>query len=219
MPRTRRHIFAGTVYHVLNRGNERAQIFHNPNDYNGFLRLMEKAALRVPMRVIGFDLMPNHEHLLLWPEDDKAISAYMKWLTGTHALQHRSKYGTTGSGHVYQGRFSCFPVQTETYYYTCLSYVEGNALRAGLVERAEHWPWSSLYERVHGGCILTPGPLQLPENWLDIVNIGPNAVELSDLRVCARGGRPYGQTEWTERAAARHGIESRVRPRGRPHGK
>jgi putative transposase len=131
-------------------------------------------------------------------------------------MQRRAKDASFGSGHVYQSRFKCFPVQTEDYYYTCLSYVEGNAQRAGLVARAELWPWSSLHERLCGGKILSPGPLQLPENWADIVNAGPNAVELRDLRMCARASRPYGVNAWVERAVARHGLETHLRPRGRP---
>jgi putative transposase len=219
MPRTRRHIFAGTVYHVLNRGNERARIFHTHNDYRRFIDLMEEVAVKVPMRVIGYDVMPNHVHLLLWPEADDSISRYMHRLTGTHALQLRFKDSTVGTGHVYQGRFKCFPVQTEEYYFTCQKYVEDNAHRAGLVARAELWQWSSLYERLHGGRILSPGPLPLPERWPEIVNLGPGDSELDAIRTCARGGRPYGSAEWVDQAVARHGLEARVRPRGRPRRK
>jgi putative transposase len=219
MPRTRRHIHAGTVYHVHNRGNERARIFTNDNDYRGYLGLMEEAAVRVPMRVVGFTLMPNHVHLLLWPEDDGAVSAYMKWLTGTHALQHRFRSVSVGTGHVYQGRFKCHAVQTEGYYYTCLNYIEGNAPRAGLVTRPEYWPWSSLFERIHGGNILSDGPLSLPENWVDIVNAGPGAKELQELRACARASRPYGTHEWVEQAVARHHLLPQPLPRGRPRRK
>jgi putative transposase len=219
VPRTRRHIFAGTVYHVLNRGNDRARIFHNDGHYRGFLELMEETAVKVPMRVVGYDVMPNHVHLLLWPEDDNGISCYMHRLTGTHALKLRFRDSTVGTGHVYQGRYKCFPVQTDAYYYTCLKYVEDNAHRAGLVTRAELWPWSSLNERLHGGQILSPGPLPLPENWREIVNFGPDAAELNEIRTCARAGRPYGAVEWVERAVARHGLQAPARPRGRPRRK
>jgi putative transposase len=214
MPRTRRYIFGGTVYHVLNRGNDRARIFPNDSDCRDFLGLMQAAAARVPMRVVGFDVMPTHVHLILWPRDDEAVSAYMRWLSGTHALQYRIKRGSVGRGHVYQGRFRCFPVQTEGYYYTCLKYVEANAMRGGLVKRAELWPWSSLYERLNGGDILSPGPLPLPGNWVDVVNAGLRTPELEGIRKCARGGRPYGTTEWVEEAIARHHLPRTERLRG-----
>jgi len=214
MPRTRRYIFGGTVYHVLNRGNDRARIFENDSDRRDFLGLMQAAATRVPMRVVGFEVMPTHVHLLLWPRVDEAISAYMKWLSGTHALQYRLRRGSVGRGHVYQGRFKCIPVQTDAYYYTCLKYVEANAKRAGLVNRAESWPWSSLYERIHGGDILSPGPLPLPSTWVDVVNVGLGTSELDDLRHCVRGGRPYGTVEWVEQAVARHHLPLTERLRG-----
>ena len=219
MTRPRRLIFAGTVYHVLNRGNERAQIFHNSNDYKGFISLMEAVAVKVPVRVVGFNVMPNHVHLLVWSQADDDISCYMHRLTGTHALQCRLRDGTTGTGHVYQDRFKCFPVQTDAYYYNCLKYVEDNARRSGLIQRSELWPWSSLYERTNGGKILSPGPLPLPEHWVDIVNAGQTAAELDELRTCARAGRPYGADDWVARAAAQHEIENKLKPRGRPRGK
>jgi putative transposase len=219
MPRTRRHTFAGTVYHVLNRGNDRARIFHSHKEYRGFLDLMEETTVKVPMRVVGYDVMPNHVHLLLWPEDDDGISCYMHRLTGTHALRLRFSNSTVGTGHVYQGRFKCFPVQTDAYYYTCLAYVEDNARRARLVRRAELWPWSSLCERIHGGRILSPGPLPLPENWPEIVNAGPTAADLEAIRACSRTGRPYGAPEWVNLAVARHGLQAQTIPRGRPRRK
>ena len=219
MSRPRRRTFGGTVYHVMNRGNERVRIFHDDSDYRGFLDLMIKVGTLVPMRVVGFEIMPTHWHMLLWPETDDGISCYLHRLTGTHAMQRRLKDGKTGTGHVYQGRFRCFAVQTEDYYYTCLKYVEDNARHAGLVSRAELWPWSSLYERFHGGRILSPGPLPLPGNWPDLVNAGLSSSELEDLRTCARSGRPYGTAEWVEKAVASHGLEAQLRPRGRPRRK
>jgi putative transposase len=219
MGRPRRRTFGGIVYHVVNRGNERARIFNSDSDFKEFLGLMNSVAAAVPVRVVGYDIMPNHWHLMLWPEADDCISSYMHRLTSTHALQHRRKEGTLGAGHLYQGRFKCIPVQSEAYYYTCLKYVEDNSRRAGLVTRAEQWRWSSIHERLHGGMLLSPGPLSLPTNWTEIVNIGPTTAELKEIRVCARAERPLGAAEWVDRAVAQHGLEANMRPRGRPRRK
>jgi putative transposase len=54
-------------YHVLNRGNRRAEVFHHDGDYAAFIRLIRQACARVPMRVLGYCLMPNHFHVVLWP--------------------------------------------------------------------------------------------------------------------------------------------------------
>jgi hypothetical protein len=70
MPRTARASVGGFCYHALNRGNGRAQVFHDPDDYQGFIRLLQQACARVPMRLVGFCLLPNHFHLVLWPYGD-----------------------------------------------------------------------------------------------------------------------------------------------------
>ena len=71
MPRTARADAGGVCYHVLNRGNGRAEVFHKPEDYEAFLRLIPLASERLPLRVLGYCLMPNHFHLVLWPRDER----------------------------------------------------------------------------------------------------------------------------------------------------
>ena len=71
-------------------------------------------------------------------------------------------YQTSGTGHLYQGRFKAFPVQTDEHFDTVLRYVERNALRAGLVDRAEDWRWSSLWPRVSGGLGQRPAMQERP---------------------------------------------------------
>jgi hypothetical protein len=60
MPRTARADLGGYCYHALNRGNGRAAVFHDPDDYHGFVRLLRQACARLPMRLVGFCLMMNH---------------------------------------------------------------------------------------------------------------------------------------------------------------
>ena len=164
MPRHHRVLPGGYVYHVLNRGCERRTIFEEWADYQTFIDLMVKAHDRVPMRVCALQLMSTHWHLLLWPQKDGAVSAYMHWLCTMHSLQHRRSHGTVGMGHLYQDRFHCFPVQDDRYYYHVVHYIETNAKRAGLVSRAEAWPWSSVADRINGTGLTVPGPLPLPRN-------------------------------------------------------
>jgi putative transposase len=215
MPRYPRVTPAGYVYHVLNRGNDRKLLFHKTSDYQGFLEHLREALTRFAVRLIAYCLMPNHWHLLLWPEGDNAIPAYLHRVTTLHALQVRELTGTVGHGHVYQGRYKSFPVQTEVYYWNVLRYVEANALRANLVPRAEAWQWSSAgeYVRTPSG-ILVPGPLPVPPNWLDIVNAIPPKYEIDEIRESIRRGRPYGSNEWTRATAMELGLQHTLRSRG-----
>jgi putative transposase len=84
MPRTARAAQGGYCYHVINRGNRRAEVFHNADDYAAFYHLMRKASSKVSMRVLGYVLMPNHFHFVLWPEHDTDLAAWMHWLLTTH---------------------------------------------------------------------------------------------------------------------------------------
>ena len=91
--------------------------------------------------------MPNHFHLVVRPSGDGDLSRFMRWLTMTHTQRWHAHHHSAGSGHLYQGRFKSFPVQSDEHFYTVCRYVERNALRAGLVERAEQWRWGSLRPR------------------------------------------------------------------------
>jgi putative transposase len=172
------------------------------------------------MRIISYCLMPNHWHLLLWPELDQTLSRFVGWLTQTHAQRWRKNRGSVGAGHLYQGRFKSFPVQLGEYYYKAGRYVERNALKANLVDRAEDWRWGSLWVRCFGSArdkaLLTEGPMQSPADWLTRVNHPESEAEFEALREAIRRGRPFGSEEWSLRIARELGIESTIRPRGRP---
>src|SRR5205807_4145215 len=135
-------------YHVLNRGNARRAFLHKPADYDAFLRVLAEAKAQVPMRVLAYCLMPNHWHLLLWLHAGADLSRFVGWLTLTHTQRWHAHYHNVGSGHLYQGGFKSFPVREDDHYCKLCRCVERNALPAGLVPRAEEWPWSSLCDRV-----------------------------------------------------------------------
>lgn len=165
MARRRRHVPGGYVHHTLNRGVRRSLLFKTSYDYQEFQWLMGRAAERVSMRVIAYVLMPNHWHLVLWPEDDGAVSAYLKWLEGTHAGNFNRRYRQTGA--VYQGRFRNVPVLDAMQVLRVVRYVEANPVRAGLVSRAEFWQWSSV--SASSPVLLTPSPIARPPQWLDLL--------------------------------------------------
>jgi len=69
MPRRARSIQGGYVYHLLNRSNARARLFLKEEDYAAFERILDEAFLRVPLRILGYCVMPNHWHMVVWPRD------------------------------------------------------------------------------------------------------------------------------------------------------
>ena len=126
-----------------------------------------------------------------------------------------------GDGHVYQGRYRSFPCQRDAHFLALCRYVERNAARAGLVERAEDWRWCSLWRRRHARSLddlpgLSDWPVDRPRNWLWRVNQPETAEELAALRRSVARGRPLGGDTWAQRAAALLGLEPTFRSRGRP---
>ncbi len=213
MPRTARASVGGYCYHVLNRGNGRTTVFHKPDDYRAFLDMVAEAGLRTPMRVVAYCLMPNHFHLALWPQGGGDLSRWMHWLLTTHVRRYLRHYRS--SGHIWQGRFKAFPIQDDDHLRVVLRYIERNPLRAGLVDRAEHWPWSSL-SRADGPPSLDPGPAPRGASWVEAVNAVMSESECAAIRESIRRDRPLGSEGWVLRTAEALGLQFSLRDRGRP---
>lgn len=209
------------IFHVLNRGNDRREIFDGRGDYEAFLRVMRETQLRVPMRILAYCLMPNHWHFLLWPEHDGDLGTFMQRLTTTHVRRWHLHRDSVGRGHLYQGTYKSFPVQEDDHFYTVARYVERNGLRGKLSARAESWLWCSLAQRTgHQGLddapLLSDWPLPRPTGWTRWVNRPQTERELDALRLSVSRGRPFGTDEWQSRTAKRLGLEFTLHPRGRP---
>jgi hypothetical protein len=239
------------------------------------------------MRLLAWVLMTNHFHLVLWPTRDGDLSAFMQWATTCHVRRYHRHY--KGSGHVWQGRYKCFPIEEGKHLLTVLRYVERNPVRAGMVRKAEEWKYSSASKGVRlrseaevpdpfaGGAGIgrgkaerpelalpdpfaigedsalklkgsgtatsrspTPlapepdpfspdldaarpladwlyyGPTPRPDPWLRYVNREEEEELLGRLREAVNRGGPFGSDAWRENAARKLGLESTIKPRGRP---
>ncbi len=220
MPRTARAAPGGFVYHALNRAVARRPLFQKGGDYDAFERVLAEALQQQPTRLLAYCLMPTHWHLVLWPQRDDELTAFLRWLTHTHTMRWHAHYHTLGSGHLYQGRFKSFPIAEDEHLYTVLRYVERNALRAGLVRRAEDWRWGSLWRRQHPQAspplALHPWPIPQPRTWVDLVNQVQTEAELEAVRRSVVRGCPFGAADWQAQTARRLGLEFTLRRRGRP---
>ncbi len=220
MGRPQRAAGGGYVYHVLNRANARMPIFEADGDYEAFETVLAEAVERTATRLLAYCVMPNHWHLVVWPRKDGELSRFMGWLTLTHTQRWHAHRHSTGSGHVYQGRFKSFPVKGDEHFFTVARYVERNAARAGLVRRAEQWRWGSLFRWLRGSAedkaLLAAWPLPRKANWAKHVNALQTEGELAALRRSVQRGSPFGTDVWSDRTIRRLGLESTVRPQGRP---
>ena len=210
----------GLIYHVLNRANAGVRMFRGQADYALFDRVIEEAHGRVPLRLLGYVVMPDHWHLVLWPRREGELSEFMRWLSVTHTRRWHASRNSAGTGHLYQGRYKSFPVEPDEHLLSLLAFVESNPKRNKLVRKAQDWQWGSLWRREQddesAAALLDDPPLALPRNWVARVNAPLEADELAALQTSVRRGAPFGSPAWRARIARRLGLEFTMRPRGRP---
>jgi len=169
MARPIRIEFAGAVYHVMARGNERRTIYVDDHDRRRFLETLAEMIEQFGLRVHAYCLMPNHYHLIV--ETPRAnLSRAMGWLQVTYTVRFNRRHRR--SGHLFQGRYKAQVVEADAYAQALVLYVHLNPVRprhktaAALPsERADElnrYRWSS--HRVYAG--REPRPPWLCGQWL-----------------------------------------------------
>jgi len=208
------------VFHVLNRGVGRMRLFNTDRDYEAFEEILFKTLGSCPMRICSYCLMPNHWHLVLWPEQDGDLASFMQKLSVTHVRNWQEHRRRVGMGHVYQGRYKSFPIETDDCFYQVVRYVERNALRANLVKTADAWRWSSLWRREHGTTddrrLLSGWPLPRSRKWCEFANQPQTEAEVRAILQAMKLNQPFGTEALTRKTATQLGLESTLRQRGRP---
>jgi putative transposase len=194
----------------LSRGNNRKQVFHSADEYDGFVKLLDKARADFGVDVFAFCIMPNHFHLVVQVEEVARLSDMVQWWLTTHATLHHLRHGT--SGHVWQGRFKSFPIQADDHLLTVLRYVLLNPCRASLAAQPWDWAWSSL----HFGWMIKPWPVQPSETvnaWLEAA-LSPD--DVAAVKQSVQRGTPFGDERWRTRTAKELGLQATLHPVGRP---
>jgi putative transposase len=225
MPRPLRPIDDGLIYHVINRGNNRQNVFHKKDDFQAFLRALADLKARKPFALYGYCLLNNHFHLLIRPIGEESISRIVQSLLVSHT--HRYHKHHNSGGHVWQGRFRSPVIQNDEHLLTVLRYIESNPLRAAIVTNAGEYPWSSF--RVHGlGELdelidplvtydeLSPYPKVRQRQWGEMVHRPLEEAALASIRRSTASGLPYGDEAWVKRLAKKLDLDLTIRPRGRP---
>ena len=156
MSRLARIAVVNVPHHVTQRGNARQFILASDDERAVYWSLLRKYLGLYELSLLGYCLMSNHVHLLLQPRQADSLARALKHTYGRYASYWNASH--RASGHVWQGRFYSCPLD-EGHLWIALRYVELNPLRAGLVCRAELWPWSSA--AAHSGDSPRVAPLEL----------------------------------------------------------
>ncbi len=157
MARPLRIEFPGGVYHVTSRGDRREPIFVDDQDRSRLLCILAQAMNRFDAVVFAYCLMGNHYHFVLHTRQSN-LSMLMRHVNGVYAQAFNRRHGLVG--HLFQGRFTSLHVDRDVYLMQVCRYAELNPVRAGIVDSAVDWPWSSY--RAHCGLVASPP-------WLDTV--------------------------------------------------
>ena len=159
MPRGRRILLNNACYHLINRGNQKQNIFFENPDFEQYLKLLKHYKKKYRFRLFGYCLMPNHIHIIIEAKQVQELPRFMQGVSQTYTVWFNNKYKKIGR--LWQGRFKSMVIQKDNYFIECVYYVEANPVRAGLVSSPAEYPWSSYRERVFGN---KNGLLDLPDS-------------------------------------------------------
>lgn len=222
MARQPRLDISDQIFHVINRSNARWEIFKNEKDFQGVLKSLLETLELIPIDIFSFCLMSNHWHFIVKPRTNGDMGRFFGKFTQKSTQRWHTRHGTVGTGHLFQGRFKSFLVEKDDYFLQLAKYVEANALRAKMVKNAEDWPWSSLYLRLRnpelGKKILTPWPIDMPKNYLSLVNQPLPKTQLIHIRTSIEKSRPFGSESWISRQVNKYDLGYTLRSAGRPKG-
>jgi REP element-mobilizing transposase RayT len=143
MARQLRIQYPGAFYHVTSRGNQKQPVFFSPWDKARFLDCLDEVHEKLDALVHSYCLMENHYHLMLETRQAN-LSKIMHIINTSFTVYLNKRYKRVG--HLFQGRFKAVLIEAETYAQELSRYIHLNPLRAGIVERPEDHPWSSLRE-------------------------------------------------------------------------
>jgi putative transposase len=147
MPRRARLSLPGVTWHILQRGNNRADCFFADEDYQYYLAQLADLCVRFDCALHAYVLMPNHVHLLLTPQNTDSAAQLMKNLGQRYVQYVNRTYRRSGT--LWEGRFRSCLTQDEKYTLDCYRYIESNPVRKGIASRPQDYLWSS----VHGNAL------------------------------------------------------------------
>jgi putative transposase len=196
--RIARVVVPGLPHHVTQRGNRREPVSFGAGDYQLYRRLIAAAARRAGAEIWAYCLIPNHVHLIVTPTDPDGLRA-------TFAEAQRRYTGAINAlsqwtEHLFQvqGRFGAV-VMDEPHLLAATRYIALNPVAAGLVSRAENWPWSSARAHLAGEDdeLATVAPLRaLIPDFAALLTAPADPATTARIERAPTIGRPLGAPEW-----------------------
>ena len=216
MARIARLIVPGLPHQVTQRGNRRGQVFFEDSDYALYLDMLAESAARARCAIWAYCLMPNHVHFILVPSEEDGLRRTFADLHRRYTGYINARARTTG--HLWQGRYGSV-VMDEAHLFHAIRYVTLNPVRAGLVKRAEEWPWSSARAHLAGddnGVVKVAPVLERVGDFQQFLGEPIDEdTAYAPLRRAETIGRPVGDTDWLKMLEKQTGRVLMAQKRGR----
>jgi|UPI0006776E0D REP element-mobilizing transposase RayT len=148
MPRHKRELAETGVYHLINRGIDKQDIFYDDIDKKYFVKWLHSYSSEANATLYCYCLMDNHYHLLMWFKEGESPAEFMKMLGVRYVGYFNDKYDRTGS--LFEGRYKSECITDRKYFLNVFRYICQNPIKAGMVEKAEDYRFSTAYEIKRG---------------------------------------------------------------------
>ena len=148
MARLPRFVIPKQPQHVIVRGNNRTDIFCANADFQFYLEKLLQACDKHNCQLHAYVLMTNHVHMLITPQEEDGIGKVMQMLGRYYVQYYNFTYQRTGT--LWEGRYKATLIDSETYFLTCMRYIELNPVRANMVSHPSEYPWSSYHSNALG---------------------------------------------------------------------
>lgn len=194
MPRIARAVAQGFPHHVIQRGNNKADIFFDEEDRRQYLGLVKKYSEKWSASMLAYCLMTNHCHMMIRPSSESSLFKMMQGVTLCYTQHVNRKYERTGR--LWESRYHSCIVGEERYLWAVARYIEQNPVQAGIVSRAEDYDYSSARSHVKGIDDEVLGEELFThdrrEDYIKLLNSRIPEEEKNAVRYCTRTGRPFG---------------------------
>lgn len=225
MARLPRLTLPGYPHHIIQRGNNRQAIFATSGDYEVLLSMFQEHASKSGVAIHAYVLMSNHFHLLATPDTVEGIPSMMQSVGRRYVRHFNQQQGRTGT--LWEGRYKSTLIQAEKYLLACMVYIDLNPVRAGMVQDAAEYPWSSHSHYIgrRTDRLITPHalywelgntPFAREAAYAELVRSGISMQQQSALTDSAMRGWALGQDDYVaelQRRTERRVVKARA---GRP---
>jgi len=224
MPRSARIVVRGYPYHIVQRGNNRQDIFFDPQDRFFYLKLLKKYSVEGGCAVCAYCLMHNHVHCLLVPGRDDSLAKTMQKLALCYTQYINKRFERSGT--LWESRYYSALVDTDSYLWAVCRYIERNPVRAGIAETPYDYPWTSIMINAKGekSDLVEPfwsryGDSKDKEEYRDFVLLPEDGQKINMIRKSTSTGKPIGNESFFDFIENNFGICCRTKSKGRPKGR